>query len=309
MSPMIYVPALLFAVGFVAIDRWRSERRTARWQRMMDVRVSGHWAVEPEDGDDLSAPYVKRVIIPKLDGFRRRVANRITPTNFHDDLAEKLQLAGIKQSAEVFFFTRIALSLFAFVAAGLGALMLSRLPLDERILGPLVVALVIYLYPSIHLNTKAQKRLAEIDRNLPEVFDLLSVSVEAGLAFDGAMRKVVANIDGPAREEFSRVLADMQLGIPRAEALSSLARRTRSAPLRRFAGLVTQSDRTGGGMGAALKVQARDIKEYRATRARERAASIPIKIIMPMVIFIFPAMFVIILGPALLSVISTFHVG
>ncbi len=307
MTSAIYIPALLFAVGFIALDRWWSEHRAARWQKTLDSRMSGNWAVEPGDGDVLAAPYLKRVIIPQLEGFRRRLALRITPTNFHDELAEKLQLAGIKQSAEVFFFTRLASSLVVLLISGLAALSLSNLSQDERVLGPIVLTLVVYLYPSVHLNTRAQARLAEIDRELPEVFDLLSVSVEAGLAFDGALRKVVSNLDGPAREEFSRVLADMQLGIPRAGALTSLARRTRSAPLRRFAGLVTQSDRTGGGLGAALKVQARDIKEYRAARAREKAATIPIKIIIPMVVFIFPAMFVIILGPALISVLKTFH--
>lgn len=309
LTPQVYIPALFFALGFVAINRWWAERRAARWQRIVNLRLAGKLAVESEDPkDDLAAPYLRRVVLPALRNFRGRVAHRITPANFHGELDQKLRMAGVKQSAESFFFSRIALSLAVVLVGAVAALLLRQVPLAERVLAPVVMGLVVFLYPSIHLNTKVQKRLAEIDRQLPELFDLLSVSVEAGLAFDGALRKVVTSLDGPVKEEFSRVLADMQLGIPRAESLASLARRTRSAPLRRFAGLVAQSDRTGGGMGPALKIQARDIKAYRAAKAREKAASIPIKIIIPMVIFIFPAMFVIILGPAVLSILHTFHI-
>lgn len=310
MTPALYIPAIFFAVAFVAIDRWWTERRAAHWQRIVNARLSGTLNVQtPDDDDELAQPYVTRVVLPRIRALQSRVARRITPANFHSELDQKLRMAGVSQTAEGFFFSRIAFTVAAFLILGTAALLVPAVPLLEKVLAPATVTLVVWVYPGIHLNTKAQKRLAEIDRQLPEVFDLLSVSVEAGLAFDGALRKVATNLAGPARDEFSRVLADMQLGVPRAEALNSLARRTRSAPLRRFAGLVAQSDRTGGGMGPALKVQARDIKDYRAAKAREKAASIPIKIIVPMVVFIFPAMFVIILGPAVVSVLQTFHVG
>lgn len=304
----LYLAAIFAAVGFILFNSWARERRALRWRGVVNARLAGALPAAPEETDDeLATPYFERVIRPKLRTLEARVAHRIAPANVHRDMENKLRLAGIRQSPETYFFTRVVFALAALLVAGLGALTMRTLPLGQRVLGPILIAGMVFLFPGIHLNTKVQQRLQEIDRSLPEVFDLLSVSVEAGLAFDGALRRVVANVKGPVRDELSRVLADMQLGIPRAEALASLARRTQSAPLKRFAGLVAQSDRTGSSIGAALKVQAKDIKEYRAAKAREKAASIPIKIIFPMVLFIFPAMFIVILGPAVISVLNLMH--
>ncbi|PSR23940.1 MAG: type II secretion system protein F [Sulfobacillus acidophilus] len=306
---LLDVSAFLVAVALFGLARWQRERRAARWQHIVTSRLAGEWtmqaAIDPDD--ELYAPYWNRVIWPKLTRFSVRMAKRLTPANVRRELDQKLKLAGSKQTAEAFFMMRVLIALTALLVSATLAFLLPSLSLAERCLAPLVVMIAVYLFPAIHLNTRAERRLQEIDRDLPEVFDLLSVSVEAGLAFDAALRKVVGRLSGATRDEFSRVLGDMQLGIPRAQSLAQLAQRTRSAPLRRFAGLVAQSDRTGGGIGAALKIQARDIKAYRAARARERAAALPIKILMPMVMFIFPAMFVIILGPAVVSVVRTFH--
>ncbi len=304
----LYLAALLVAIGLVFLNGWARTRRARHWRDVVNARLNGALPQVPEETDDeLAAPYFERVIRPRLRALEKGVAHRIAPANVHRDMENKLRLAGIRQSPEAYFFTRVLFAFVALIVVGLGAISMRTLPLDDRVLGPILIAGMVFLFPGIHLNTKVQQRLQEIDRSLPEVFDLLSVSVEAGLAFDGALRRVVANVKGPVRDELARVLADMQLGIPRAEALASLARRTQSAQLKRFAGLVAQSDRTGSSISAALKVQAKDIKEYRAAKAREKAASIPIKIIFPMVLFIFPAMFIVILGPAVVSVLNLMH--
>jgi tight adherence protein C len=307
---LLDIAAVFVAFALIAVSRWRVERRSARWQQIVTRRLAGEWTMDSaaDLDDELALPYWRRVVAPKLSQFGSRIARRLTPAAAHRDLEQKLKLAGIKQSADTFFMTRIVVTLTALVLSTGLALWIPALLLPERLMAPLVVSIAVFVFPAIHLNTLAERRLQEIDRDLPELFDLLSVSVEAGLAFDAALRKVVSSLNGATKDEFSRVLADMQLGIPRAQSLAQLAQRTRSAPLRRFAGLVAQSDRTGGGIGTALKIQARDIKAYRAAKARERAASLPIKILMPMVVFIFPAMFVIILGPAVVSVLRTFHI-
>ncbi len=305
----LILSGLLAAVGLVALSAWIRERRAAQWQRVVSMRLAGGLTVPDEDTEDeLEQPYARRVIWPKLAAFRKSLARRITPAHFYAELDAKLRLANMRQSADAFFFSRLAMAFVGLLVGGLVATLARTLSLDLRVLLPIVIAGALYLYPGVHLNTKLQERLEDIDRGLPEVFDLLSVSVEAGLAFDGALKTVATNAEGAARDEFSRVLADMQLGIPRAEALSALAERTRSMPLKRFAGLVAQSDRSGSGIGNALRIQARDIKRYRAAKAREKAASLPIKILFPMIIFIFPAMFVIILGPAVISVMKVFHI-
>lgn len=304
----LILAGLLAALGLVALSAWMRERRAAGWQRVVSMRLAGGLSVPDEDvEDELEQPYAQRVLWPKLSHFRKSLARRITPAHFYAELDSKLRLANMRQSADVFFFSRLALAVVGLLVGGLVAAVSRTLALDIRLLLPVVIGGVLYLYPGVRLNTKLQQRMEEVDRGLPEVFDLLSVSVEAGLAFDGALKTVATNAEGAARDEFLRVLADMQLGIPRAEALAALADRTRSMPLKRFAGLVAQSDRSGSGIGNALRIQARDIKRYRAAKAREKAASLPIKILFPMIIFIFPAMFVIILGPAVISVMKVFH--
>lgn len=308
MLPLSMIVGLL-ALALVGFRLWVSDVRGARRRQMME-RV-GSWTAgsDSELVDDLELPFLERVLAPWVRHTLVRLGQRLTPQAFHTELAEQLQAAGSQLGPEEYFLYRILGSGVALLVSSALALGLPTAPPLLRLLGVLMVTMVVFLFPGIHLKAQAQQRLALIERGLPEVFDLLSVSVEAGLAFDGALKKVADNVRGPAQAEFARVLSDMRLGLSRTEALKALADRTQSSQLRRFAALIAQSDRTGSGVGTALQVQARDIKEYRSTRAREKAASIPIKIIFPMVVFIFPAIFIVILGPAVLSMIKVFGHG
>lgn len=306
LTPLLVI-SLLIALALVSLRVWAVQRRALRRQTIISTRMVGYTG--SDSLDELEDPYWTRVLVPTFTGYYQAVASRVTPAHFREELANKLRLAGVTQTPEGFFFSRIA---FAAVGLLISVILVLSLHLMHQlfaVLIPVIVALVIFLFPGIRLNTRAEKRRAEIESNLPEVFDLLSVSVEAGMAFDGALRKVVANTTGPVHDEFARVLGDMQVGVPRVQALKSLAERTRSDQLKRFAGLIGQSDQTGAGISIALKIQARDIKEYRANKAREKAATIPIKIMFPMVMFIFPAIFLVILGPALVTVVKLFFHG
>lgn len=302
----LYVDAGWVALALVGFWLWMRDREAYRRQQLIENRIRPMGS-RTEVLDELDLPYWRRVILPRWQRATRVLAARVTPKGFRAELQRQLQTAGIKLSAEEYFLYRTGLALVG-VVAGIALAALNPLWAPTmRLIAPVGLGAVLYLLVGAHVNTLAQRRLHEVERSLPDVFDLLSVSVEAGLAFDGALRRVTMNMEGPIREELSKVLADMQIGLPRAAALAALADRTRSQQIKRFAALVAQSDRTGSGIGAALKTQARDIKAYRAARAREQAASIPVKIIFPMVIFIFPAIFLVILGPALLSVLSLLH--
>lgn len=299
----------LVAMALIGLRLWARDLRTQRQHHMM--RRLSPWVGEmrPKDLDELEMPYWERVVVPRFRQLLLRWGKRLTPQAFHTELAQQLHAAGSPLGPEEFFLYRVVGAGIALMICGVLAVALTTMGVLPRILGVLVVTMVVFLYPGIHLKSQMQRRLAIVERGLPEVFDLLSVSVQAGLAFDGALTKVVENLNGPAQEEFGHVLADMRFGVSRAEALQALADRTRSPQLRRFASLVTQSARTGSGVGPALEIQARDIKEYRSTRAREKAAAIPIQIMFPMVLFIFPAIFIVILGPAVLSMIKVFAHG
>lgn len=300
--------AALLALAVVTISLWVRDLRVANRQRTLNERLQSYQLVRKPPADELEVPFVQRVIAPIMRKMFSTISRALTPAKVRNELARRLRQAGSKLSPEIFALYRLAIS-GLLLALGIFLVRLnSGAPQWQQIAIPLGMAGLGYVFMGVRVNTQAQNRLKALERSLPEVFDLLSVSVEAGLAFDAAMRKLVTNIDnGPAKEEFTRVMSDIQLGMTRAEALAALAERTKSRELKRFAGLVAQSDRTGSGIAGALRVQARDIKEARAAQAREKAALIPVKIIFPMVFFIFPAIFVVILGPAMLSIVHLFH--
>lgn len=298
----------LLALAVILFAMWVRDLRVSFRQRLLSERLHSYQLIRRGPMDELEDPFVKRVVVPWVHKVLSRIAQVLTPAKVREELARRLRQAGSKLNPEMFALYRLAVAL---ILLGLGVF-LARMDIQgprwQHFAIPLGLAAVGYLFMGVRVNTQAQNRLKALERSLPEVFDLLSVSVEAGLAFDAAMRKLVTNLgNGPAKDEFTRVMSDIQLGMTRVESLTALAERTKSRELKRFAGLVAQSDRTGSGIAAALRVQARDIKEVRAAQAREKAAMIPVKIIFPMVLFIFPAIFIVILGPAVLSIVNIFH--
>lgn len=300
--------AALLASAVVALALWVRDLRVASRQRTLSARLQSYQFVRRAPADELELPFFQRVVLPTMNKLISQLSRLLTPAKVRAELARRLRQAGSKLSPELFVLYRLVVSALLLIVGIYLATVNAGEPPWQHIAIPLGMGIVGYVLMGVRVKTQAQNRLKALERSLPEVFDLLSVSVEAGLAFDAAMRKLVSNIDsGPAKEEFSRVMSDIQLGMTRAEALTALAERTKSRELKRFAGLVAQSDRTGSGIAGALRVQARDIKEARAAQAREKAALIPIKIIFPMVLFIFPAIFVVILGPAMLSLAHLFH--
>ncbi len=311
MNPLFWLNvsiAVLLALSVILFRLWIQDLKVSTRQRALSKRLNSYQLVRRAPADELEIPFVQRVVVPGINKIFKAISRTITPKKVQAEWARRLRQAGSKLNAEAFALYRLLVSALLLVLGFYLATLNPHLSKIEHLAIPFGLAAIGYLFMGVRVNTQAQSRLKSLERALPEVFDLLSVSVEAGLAFDGALRKLVTNIDpGPAKDEFSRVMSDMQLGMTRVEALSALAERTKSRELKRFAGLVAQSDRTGSGIAGALKVQARDIKEARAAQAREKAALIPVKIIFPMVLFIFPAIFLTILGPALLSIIHVFH--
>ena len=300
--------AALLALAVVLFAAWIKDLKVFSRQRALGDRLSPYQLRRADPADELEMPFSQRVIVPALQKIFDALSRALTPAKVRAELGRRLRQAGSKMGPDAFVLYRLAISVLLLALGALMGLMAKSLPGWQRVAIPLGMGAIGYIFMGVRVNTQAQIRLRQLERSLPEVFDLLSVSVEAGLAFDGALRKLVTNLGpGPAKDEFTRVLSDMQLGMSRSEALTALAERTKSRELKRFAGLVAQSDRTGAGIANALKVQARDIKAARAAQAREKAALIPVKIIFPMVLFIFPAIFIVILGPAMLSLIRVFH--
>ena len=158
-----------------------------------------------------------------------------------------------------------------------------------------------YIVPAIVVSRRAKRRQSAILRQLPDALDLLAVSVEAGLGFDGAVAKLTQYMVGPLSEEFELALGEMRIGESRPDALKKLALRAGTPEVAAFVRSIVQADQLGTSLGRTLRVQATDTRLKRQAAAEERAMKAPIKMLFPTVAFIFPAMFIVILGPALLS--------
>ena len=151
-----------------------------------------------------------------------------------------------------------------------------------------------------------RKRQAAITKQLPEVLDLLSISVQAGLSFDGAVRKIVDRMTGPVIDEFKRMQQDVRMGAPRARALQAISARCDVEDMYLFITSVVQAERLGTSMGRTLINQADNMRERRRQRAKAAALKAPIKMLFPLVLFIFPALFVVILVPPVFSIVQNF---
>ena len=163
-----------------------------------------------------------------------------------------------------------------------------------------------FIAPGFVVSMRGRKRREAIRAQLPDALDLLAVSVEAGLGFDGAVAKLTEHMEGALAEEFSHTLGEMRIGESRHDALKKLAERAATPEVASFSRAIIQADQLGISLGRLLRVQATDARLKRQAAAEEKAMKSPIKMLFPTVIFIFPAMFIVILGPAMLNLMRLF---
>jgi tight adherence protein C len=163
-----------------------------------------------------------------------------------------------------------------------------------------------FFLPDAVVTLLSRRRRERIASELPDALDLLAVSVEAGLGFDGAISKLTEHMEGPLADEFALTLSEMRIGESRQAALKRLATRAEAPEVGSFTRAIIQADQLGTSLGRILRVQAADARLRRQAAAEERAMKAPIKMLFPTVLFIFPAMFLVILGPALLNIAALF---
>jgi tight adherence protein C len=168
-------------------------------------------------------------------------------------------------------------------------------------LGGVLLAALVYSYPDVRLSSMAKNRMKEVERQLPDILDRLTISMEAGLGFDTALAKVVAGRPGAGYEEFRRVQQDLQVGFPRDLALATLSERLPIQDLRLVLDAITQSGKYGLALTSVLRTQAEELRDKRKMRAQERAMKVPVKILLPLIFCIFPALFVVLIGPAIIQ--------
>ena len=164
-----------------------------------------------------------------------------------------------------------------------------------------------YFAPNLALYQMGYNRREQMRRELPDALDLLTISVEAGLAFDAALSQVARNTTGPLAEEFFRVLQEMQIGLGRADALRALGDRTDLPELRGFVTAMVQADSFGIPIASVLRVQAHEMRVKRSQRAEELAQKVPVKILFPLIFCILPTLFIIVMGPGVLTMMQSFR--
>ncbi len=246
----------------------------------------------------LQQPFLTRIVKPMGErGFN--AIRSLTPSSYLDSVHKKLLLAGLASTvrAEEFVTAQAALT-GLMAAAALAIVLLAHPPTSKAILYLVLLPTMGALFPSAWLNRKVAERKDMILRDLPDTLDLLAISVEAGMGFEGALEVVCQNFTSPLADEFSRTLREMELGLPRRDAFQNLKRRTEVPELSNFVLALLQADALGIPIGRVLKTQAAEMRSKRRQWARERAGKLPVKIMFPLVAFIFPAVLVIVLGPA-----------
>jgi len=194
------------------------------------------------------------------------------------------------------------------IAAGvgllLGALLLRSLHGPLPLLLALALTVLGYFVPDIVLSGRGQERQQKITKGLPDALDQMTIAVEAGLGFDAAVAHVAHNSQGPLSVEFVRTLQDVQVGRSRREAYLAMAERNTSADLRQFVRAIVQAEALGVSIAAVLKTQAQEMRIRRRLRAEEAAQKIPVKILMPLLLFIMPVLFIVLLGPAVINALE-----
>lgn len=304
MSPVLLISVVLIAAA-VGAAVWTvlsqlDERQVVREA----LRQLDGYEVENQRDQQMLVPLKDRAIAPLMEGVTG-LGRRFTPVGYVEKVKQKLVYAGmVEQSAiDRFLAVRVVtvclgalsfLLFFVFNLLGLSGTL--------RLVVPGLLVLVFVLGPDSWLNRKVQERQHEIQITLPDVMDLLVISVEAGLGFEQAIDRVVNSVPGPLSEEFSRMLGETRAGASRSDAMRALDDRCNVPELRSFVMAIIQADQFGVSIGRVLRAQADEMRIKRRQLAQERAQKAPVKMLIPMVFCIFPALFVIVLGPAIMNI-------
>lgn len=256
--------------------------------------------------DEIDRPFSERVWEP-LQARTLGLGRRLSGADSADRIRRKLDLAGNPPGWTV---DRVTSGKIVGAVVGLAVALLFSLMLGAGtpvrlavVLGGLVVG---FFGPNLYLYQKAYDRSLQIQRDLPDAIDLMTISVESGLGFDAAVQQVSRNTDGPLADEFSRVLREMQIGQGRAAALRAMSDRTNVADLKTFVSSMVQADSFGVPVGQVLRVQSSEMRVKRRQRAEEKAQQVPVKITIPLIFCILPCLFVAVMGPAVISIMDSF---
>jgi tight adherence protein C len=299
---MLAVVGIGAAIGLVvfAIASQAEERSVVR----SSLRQLDGYEVENVRDQELLNPLRERALVPAAQRLTE-LGRRFTPTGYVDKVRQKFVYAGEPSADAV---DRFLATQVLFFAAAVVASIFFLVALDG-LLRWAAIGLVLLggvLGPSAILNRRVEERQHQLRIKLPDILDLLTISVEAGLGFEQALDRTVAAVPGPLSDEFGRMLGEVRAGSSRADAMRALEARCNVPEVRSFVLAILQADTFGVSIGRVLRAQADEMRVKRRQIAQEQAQKAPVKMLIPMVFCIFPALFVIVLGPAMINIYKQF---
>lgn len=271
---------------------------------LVKSRLNEVKGVTESEEDEMKKPFLERAILPIYDQLFLFL-ERFTPKNIADNYQQILLQAGLADR-----MTPIRILVNQFLAGFIGfftmILVYRNINVKANWLVVFVVAAIAFMFPLVYFRGKARDRQKLIKNSLPDILDMLYISVEAGLSFDSAMKKTSIKMKGPLSQEIRRAMDDITKGREREEALRSIGIRTQVEDVSSFITAVIQSELLGANIANMLRIQSRVMREKRRQRAEEAAARIPLKMLFPMLLLLFPALFIVIMGPAAINIARTF---
>jgi len=251
---------------------------------------------------ELSKPFAERVMKPIVEKIGNLV-RKVTPVEVINSAQRKINAGGMKMNPALLVGFQLVLAvLLPGLLIGVG--IIAKMGAMKGLAIIAFAAAIGYKMPDVWLTSKVNARKLAIQRALPDALDLLMISVEAGLGFDMALNKVVEKMKGPLCQEFARAIYEIRLGKPRRESLKNMAERVDVPDLSQFISALVQADKLGVSIGNVLRVQSDQMRMKRRQRAEETAMKAPLKMSFVLVFFVLPALLIVLLGPAAISVMN-----
>ena len=304
MTPLILAVLMVTAVlagGYVVLQSVTEKADVRESLRRLD----GYQIQDLRD-QEMLAPISERLLAPMVEGLTS-VAGRLSPQGYREEIARKLVLGGHPGGLTV--DQVLVLKLLGMVS---GILWIPIIFVVLQMSGGFGLILIAFLWfgsfmlPDVYISKAIGKRQHDIAVQLPDILDLLVISVEAGLGFEQALERTTNAVPGPLSDEFRRMLRETRIGSTRAEALRAMDERCDVPELRTFILAMLQADTFGDSVSRLLRSQADEMRVRRRLRAQTQAQKAPIKMLFPLVFCIFPSIFVVILGPAMIQLSDAF---
>ena len=308
--PLVGITLMALGLVGVVVAAWRSHKVSNRLEFIRSLGTDAELLLEsPPEIERVQTPLVTRVFGPAARGFKN-VLSRLYPSSEVDRVHADLLKAGLTGTirAEEFVAVQVGSAMLGF-GLGLVALVGGMFSLKMGVLLLLVLPILGGLAPSWWLRSRIKNRRLAVQDDLPDLLDLMCISVAAGLGLEQAMQVSCARFESPVCHELRLTLREMELGLSRHDALENMKLRTDIDDLVTFAVVLSQADALGLPIGRVLQAQADEMRDKRRQRAREKAAKVPVKILFPLALCFLPAIMIIVIGPMVGPIKSAFHSG